>query len=407
MNKIFYLLLLLSLYVVVGCEKNKDKDPDKTFLVYMIGNNNLASYMRTNINSLKDVESGAYVPNYTEVGKGGNILLVYKNLTNEDPMLLRISLDKNGRVFEEIVYEFEEHNSLDPDVMRDVLNKVDALFPAKEKGLLFSSHATGWIPEGFYGSEGVWSAPAYSMLRYDHIPGSLNGPQEESFGEDNGREMDIKDLPKAFSKKYSYIIFDCCLMGNIEVAYELRDCADYIVSSSAEVLAAGFPYNQIVEPLLKNEKADVKKVAEVYFDFYNLQEEENSRSATISLVKTAELPALAAAARAIMDRDRSRILELDMDELQGFHRHNQHWYYDMGQFYNKLSTNKSELEAFNAALFSVVAYKAATPYFLRYSRGFEIKTFSGLSNYVPNPPHTTLDPYYTGYEWNNAAGVVK
>ena len=57
--------------------------------------------------------------------------------------------------------------------------------------------------------------------------------------------MDVLEMVRAITIHLDYIIFDACLMGGIEVAYELRNVADKIGFSQAEILAHGFPYKPI------------------------------------------------------------------------------------------------------------------------------------------------------------------
>ena len=41
------------------------------------------------------------------------------------------------------------------------------------------------------------------------------------------------------------------------------------------------------------------------------------------------------------------------------------------------------------------------------ANGFEIKTFSGLSMYLPANGHSQLDLYYKTLDWNTATGLVQ
>ena len=66
-------------------------------------------------------------------------------------------------------------------------------------------------------------------------------------------------LEKESRKKgpdFDYILFDACLMSQVEVAYELRDTADYLILSPAEVMSAGFPYFKITKYLLSADNSE-------------------------------------------------------------------------------------------------------------------------------------------------------
>lgn len=51
--------------------------------------------------------------------------------------------------------------------------------------------------------------------------------------------MNIPDfreaLSSAFPKPLKFILFDSCNMQSVEVAYELRDCAEYFIGSPTEI----------------------------------------------------------------------------------------------------------------------------------------------------------------------------
>ena len=93
--------------------------------------------------------------------------------------------------------------------MKQVLNDIIQMYPAQEYRLILWSHGTSWLPAG-------------SSLR--------------SFGEDSGKQMNIPDLAENLPIKFDFILFDACLMGSVEVVYELKEKANFIISSSTETI---------------------------------------------------------------------------------------------------------------------------------------------------------------------------
>ena len=51
--------------------------------------------------------------------------------------------------------------------------------------------------------------------------------------------IEIADLPGAIPMHLDFIIMDACLMGCVEVAYELRDKCDILIFSPTEILSSG------------------------------------------------------------------------------------------------------------------------------------------------------------------------
>ena len=417
--KIFnrYITILLAgalMFSLSSCNwwTKESQEYDKSLIIYMAANNNLTSYAISNLKSIKE----GFVPKY-EGDKKGSVLLVYYHLTGENPVLLRIFKDEEGVVREERVVEYEYQNSTSADVMSSVLDKVATLFPAKENGLIMWSHGTGWLPKRFYANPTRSSGDFAMQMTLEEDP---YAHLVKSFGEDQGNgtgsnvsEMDIVDMAAAMPVKYHYVIFDCCLMGGIEVAYEMKDVCDYIIASPTEILANGFPYDKIMEPLLKGASADLKKVCETYYDHYNSQSGD-SKSATIALIKTSGLENLANSFKALFDAGgRDAIDNLNMGTIQRYYRMDRRWFFDMGNFAKDIAAdiNRSDLySGISSSLSNAVIYKAATEKFITIP--IDPAKYSGLSTYINNSSlltpleKATLDEYYKKFAWNKACGMI-
>lgn len=94
---------------------------------------------------------------------------------------------------------------------------------AERNLLIISDHGNGWFPGR--------SARAIAI--------------DDSHG---GHAIGTEELRLALAgKDLDVIAFDACNMGQMEVAWVLRDCAEYMVASPAPVRAAGFNYTWLVE----------------------------------------------------------------------------------------------------------------------------------------------------------------
>jgi len=126
------------------------------------------------------------------------------------------------------------------------------------------------------------------------------------------------------------------------------------------------------------------------------------QSATISLVRSAGLNALAAACKPIFQQHREQILTIDRSKIQPYFRFNKHWYYDLDDFVGRVATD-TEYRTFISALDQTVVFKDATDSFL----SIDIKHYSGLSIYIPRPEYTVLNNFYKTLQWNQATGLVQ
>ncbi len=377
---------------------------EKTVLVYMIANNDLSGNA---VSNLADLKKG-FIPQKED----GNVV-VYYHVPNKNPYLFNIVKGADGAVKVDTAYVFPARNSATTASLASAMNVTATLFPAEETGLILWSHGTGWLPTGFYEkpvedklepiSENAPSA--VEDLPYYNVKMSRDGASGggvRSFGSDSGKEIDLKDLAAALPYKVSFIIFDACLMGGIEVMYELKDSTDYILASPTEIMAAGFPYSEIMEPIFA-EPTDLESVAMSYYLAYK-NALPSTNFGTISLVKTSELENVAEITSEIFSSNRAKIPVVRVGDLQRYYTMNKHWFYDFSHFVEKIATPE-QYEEFTQALNKAVVYKAATDRF--FDIDINPETFSGVSSYVPVPYNTTLANYYKDLKWNKATGLFE
>ena len=203
--------------------------------------------------------------------------------------------------------------------------------------------------------------------------------------------------------KMEYILFDACLMGGVEVAYEFKDKCRYVGFSQTEVLAEGFNYSRLTSHLLKPETPDPKSVCEDYFIQYDILEGVN-RSATISMIDCSQMGDLAQVCSRLFEKYRTEIAGLNPSAIQRYYRSSYHWFYDLYDIVDKAGADSDEKAELRKALDKCVVYKAHTP---RFMTSLVIYVYSGLSMYLPCNGSMELDRYYKTLEWNKATSLVK
>ncbi|MDE7397089.1 MAG: hypothetical protein K2M98_05115 [Muribaculum sp.] len=146
-----------------------------------------------------------------------------------------------------------------------------SLEPADEFGLILWSHSTGWLG-----------------LKRQQIA-------SRTFGDDRGRLMPIPQLASVFERlpRLTFIYFDSCFMGNVESLYELRDAADWIVASPAEVPFDGAPYNESLASLYAPVPDGLCESARLVYDHYSQQSSSVLRSCTVSVYRMSAIEELA------------------------------------------------------------------------------------------------------------------
>ena len=388
--------LLTILFVVSGCLEREVLLPEieieRSVLIYMAANNNLSAHSFDNIEALKR----GYLPSK------GNIV-VYHHAPGTPPRLFRLVKNKTTKVIEEeLIEQYDEgERSTDPVVLTKTLLRVQELFPSDEYGLILWSHATGWKPATlpFSYSAALFAAPLY--LKKENVP------LTKSFGTYNAdRGMELNELAEAIPFHLSFILFDACLMGSVEVVYALREKTDYIIASPTEILGSGFPYESMMEPIFRS-NADLSAVCAAFYTFYSQYPLTDYRSGSISLYGTQKLPELAATLNAIFDAHRTDLTHFSPYDVQHFA--NTHFYYDLDDFVYQLAPG-DEYDLFKKALDNVVLYTNSTEkIFTKITSDafIPILRYGGVSTYIPIESQTLLKAAYKETEWNRSVHLIE
>ncbi len=421
------LVLTAVISLVSGCECHR-LDPDKTgydqvLIMYSAGYNSLRQYLYEDI---QDLKSG-YAPGLKEA----KAFLVVSHLsvrrgeysTPTYPQLVRVYNDKKRGVVLDTLKSYSGNLS-EPATMRAILTDIKNQFPSKHYGMVFSSHASGWMPAGYYNHpEDYEPSPSSSARReaarpalppgtYYHVDRELlpGEPLTKSVTMTNGSntatEMELTDFKASIPMHLDYLLMDACLMGCIEVAYELKDVCDQIGFSQTEILADGFNYKNLAGLLLEKPQPDTRAVVDDYFQQYADKADKSDRAATISLIDCTKLEPVAEICRTLFLKYATGLEELDPYVVQRYYRYQKHWFYDLEDVLVHAGMDDAEHNSLKSALNGCVLYKAATEEFLKGYGGFTIRTYCGFSMYLPSMGSSFLDSHYKDLAWNKATGLV-
>lgn len=375
--RVLLFVFLFITFVITGCSDD-DKPPiitpNKTILVYMAGENSLSHFTGRN---LEAIIAGA---NGTKIEECN--LLIYSDARNSLPKLYKIEKNHLGVADSVLIKTYEEQNSADKAIMREVISDVFQKYPAPEKGLFLWSHGTAWLPSDLNN---------YTGLR--------------SFGQDGTNHMELTELREALPDGIDYIIFDACYMASVEVVYELKDKANYIMGSSTEIMAEGFPYVLIIPELLSENSLENRLIntATAFYNHYNAQSGD-SQTGNISLIRTSGLDKLAADCRNIFV---GRYTEEQMIDPSKYGLDIQSLEYLTSPFtYSFLYDFKAYLAALGTDVETkaVVVYEETTPtsFFAIPYRSMPINTYSGLSIYIPQKRNPKMNEWYKQLAWYKA-----
>ena len=369
----------------------------------------------------EDGKAKAYIP---AEGRSENVLLVFTKLAEDysySPVksyLKRLYLNSEGRLVRDTLKIWDESFlAASKEGLGEVLSYVRKAFPAKGYGLVFSSHGSGWLPEGYYFSPSSLENPkkskAKAALKAPLAPDalSLSDPfygLTRSIGNestpDGDREMSVADMAEAIPMRLDYLLFDMCFSGGIELVWGLRNKTRCIGASPAEVLADGmYDYSKITSYLLEGDEPRLKELMEDSFARYD-KRSGLYRSATVTLLRTEGLEKVAAVCKELFEKYRSELAAAPYSQIQGYHRLGRHFFYDLVDMLAKSGVPQAEVSALEEALAACTVYKASTPGFLG---EFSITSYSGLSCYLPAHGTALLDSWYRKESWNQATALVK
>ncbi len=383
-----------------ACENNENEGPEgpepreqvgRTVLVYIVGdagdsNNELSSLFKINFS---DMKAGMEEVDYSKCN-----LVVYSEMVNDVPHLISLK-QKNGKVVADTLFTYDEQNPLDKEVMTSVISQTVSYFPADSYGFVFLSHSSSWVPAD-------------------------NNANSRSIGYYQKTKMNIPDfrdaLFSAFPKPLKFILFDSCNMQSVEVAYELRDCAEYFIGSPTEIPGPGAPYKEVV-PELFTETDLAVNIASAYFNYYEksytgfrpVSNENWTGGVATSVIKSEALEELARATKKILPKYIQDRGEINRSEIQRYDFSSENANYDLEGLVQSLTGGKenTDYQSWRTAFDNVVTYRKTT--LKNYSgiirRMFTMEGSEGLSTYIPTgESNSTMNTFYRTLSWYTAAG---
>lgn len=410
---------LLLLLPCASCKKinQQENEPAKTrkvLLLYADGYNNLPGYMTDDVKDLGSAAPKEYLrdrysvlvfKHFAEVTAG-----LYDYRKKVHPVLTELYRDADGNVITDTVKIY-------PDTMttssihglREVLEDVKTMYPAVEYGLVYSSHGTGWVPEEYYDNYEIKNSSAHTAheaaghpsitgridLLYEPLVKSMGCQAYYDKNTLRTKEIDVRQLQNAFPMHLKYLILDACLMGGAETAYQLRHVTEKLIFSACEVPAGGFDYKNLPDRVLYPVVHDFKAVCDDYSKMHS--------SHTVALVDCASLEDLAAACRTLFGKYSSAMAGLKASDVQRFYRGYHPWYFDLRDMMVKAKASEEDLATLDEALSCCIEYKLNSNSFMG---DISLKTYCGLSMYMPSVGNSELNSYYLGYDWNTVTDLI-
>ncbi|HST04343.1 MAG TPA: clostripain-related cysteine peptidase [Chloroflexia bacterium] len=254
-----------------------------TFMIYLAGDNNLASAGETDLGEMRTVGSS----------KDVNLIAQFDNARSGGSK--RFHLQKGG--VGETVQDLGPTDSGDPKVLLDFVDWAVDNFPAERYALVLWNHGGGWVPSEMDRIAREVGAPHYDpreavqrsatplartffRTTLEKIFTLPNMTQRAICSDDgSGHSLDTIELGNVLAqvkaklkKPLDLLGMDACLMSNVEVAYQARSYVDYIAASEESEPNQGWPYDTVLRKLVDNpdiSTADLAKhIVQAYIKYY-------------------------------------------------------------------------------------------------------------------------------------------
>ena len=218
---------------------------DWTFMVYLDGDNNLE-------------EDG--IDDFLEMAQFGStadldIIVQFDRIPGYDSSYEDWTTTKRFRVTKDMtpiaanqIEDIGEANMGDPQTLIDFVTWARQSFPSDKYALVFWNHGDGW--------------------RRERIRPEIKSVCTDETDSDQLYMKEVQNALSSIGGRFDLIGFDACLMGMLEVAYEIRDYGDVMVGAEETEPAEGWPYQYIIEGLQANPSWSAESLAVAIVDAY-------------------------------------------------------------------------------------------------------------------------------------------
>jgi len=233
-----------------------------TIMVYVDGDNDLDPYAIQNINSMELVGSTDKV----------KIVVQYDSYGYAGARRYFITKDYDqGNITSPIIEDIGEVNMGTGETLVDFIQFCVKNYPAQKYSLILWNHGGGFKKPGYLPKDICW---------------------DETSGDD---ALTIPEVEQALNRSGVYfdlLAMDACLMGMLEVAYEVRNHTEIFVASEDNVPGEGFNYHHFLENLVTSPNMGPDSLARAMIDSY-ISHYPFGTTLTLASVNSMQLSALA------------------------------------------------------------------------------------------------------------------
>jgi len=268
------ILLLPAIMIVSGGAESADDGSgiaEWTFMVYLDADNNLESAGVEDFNEMERVGSTEEVNVLVQMDRW-ETTESDDDTTNgdwKDCRRFRVERDDDTAILNSpVLEEMGEANMGDPQVLIDFVRWGIANYPAENYAIVLWDHGGGY--RGICWDDTVPGSDTYDSLELFEIRAALE---------------DIYLFRG--SERIELLGFDACLMAQIAVLYEVKDFTSVVDASGFNEPGDGWPYFEVLGPLVERPTMDEKElgalVADAYIESYTDSQSDPDDSIRVSM----------------------------------------------------------------------------------------------------------------------------
>lgn len=389
---------MFVLFGMASCDRfsmDRHEDQyDRTVLVYMAAENSLAggSFHTQDIDEM--IQAAGDIPKNSR-------LLLYVDDTRF-PRIMSVEKSQGRPPEAKVLHNYTaELNSGDAETLQLVMEWVVEHSPSLSYGLVFWSHGDAWLPA---------KAPIQRSICVDN---------ERNGFSDQGTKMDIVDVADVLSAfpRFEFIMFDACFMQAIEVAYDLRRVARYVIASPAEIPNPGAPYERMVRPFFSI-PFDAEAVVDGYYTVYNdsvmnVFDYGNARyGVSLSAIDCDFLDELAEMTAEMVVKYVSKDEDADLEGVQRYYplsKSTRPEFHDMNGYMLRVITDEADYARWKSVFDRAVPYAMSTSWWYSndaHMQYVDMDKFGGVSCYVPQniSIYSSLNKKFCATSWYKVSG---
>ncbi len=340
LKKISAFLLALTASLSVSCSGDGNSvhfaptgSETWTFMIYLAADNSLDGYDDLDVQEIKNGLASSNNPNI-------NVIILQDKSGSGDSAMYRAAYNTweqldDGGTGTGHTPALVEVNTGDPSVLSDFISHCKTYFAADHYALIIWNHGSG------------------SRKKSTSTTSITKAIAEDDTSSDILYMDEVQQALAAnfsSSSKLDVIGFDACLMGTVEVAYEMKYLASYMIASMASEWAYGWDYGRIFSSMTNDDYASPDPVllaglgVSTYRDSTKMYSDQ-----TMSAVDLSQIDSLTAAvnsfAAALCSENKQSTIEATRNSSTYFYTSSSERvsfpYYDLGSFAAKIAASTS------------------------------------------------------------------